>query len=71
MSDEKEKSIGALWVNKEKQYMKGSVEIDGVKHDIVIFRNTYKKEDKHPDYKIFKSRPKPAEVEDHIERGPF
>jgi uncharacterized protein (DUF736 family) len=56
-----EKSIGALWLKESKngnKYMSGVIEIDGKKHEIVIFKNTYKQE-KQPDYKIFASRPRP------------
>jgi len=45
--------IGALWVNKEKKYMSGVIEIDGVKTDIIVFKNDYKTEEKHPTYNIF------------------
>ena len=60
MADDKEKSIGALWENSKSDgsiWMSGSIEIDGKKLSIVAFHN-YKKEAKHPDYKIFISRPK-------------
>ena len=48
-------SIGALWIKKivvkgeEVTILKGN--IDGKKY--VIYKNGYKKEDKHPDYKVF------------------
>jgi len=57
----KEDKIGALWLNTSKsgtKYMSGSVEIDGVVTKIVVFKNSYKEEDKHPDYVINKSKPK-------------
>ena len=55
---EKEQSIGALWVKGEggKKFMTGNVEINGEKYAIVVFKNTYKKEDKHPDYRIYAAR---------------
>jgi len=55
-----EKNIGALWLKESKngnKYMSGVIEIDGTKHEIVIFKNTFKKESKHPDYRIFQSKP--------------
>jgi len=58
---EKQKDCGALWLNESNngmKYMSGSVEFDGVKHKIVVFKNTFKEEDKHPDYRIFPSTPK-------------
>lgn len=38
--------------------MSGVVEIDGVKHKIVVFKNKYKEDEKHPDYRIFPSEPR-------------
>lgn len=55
MSDKKQ-SIGALWEKKTKNgdtLFSGSIEIDGKKTKIAVFKNGYKKEDKHPDWKIF------------------
>lgn len=60
MSEQRE-NIGALWLKESRngnKFMSGVVEIDGVKHDIVVFKNNYKKEDKHPDYRIFPSQPR-------------
>ena len=57
---EKQKDCGALWISVSKtgtKYMSGSVEIDGVKTKIVVFKNNYKEEEKHPDYKIYLSQP--------------
>ena len=51
------KSIGGLWAHESKKgvkYMSGQVTIGDKKVDIVIFRNKYK-EDKKPDYVIYKS----------------
>ena len=53
----KDDNIGALWV-KEGGRMSGYIEIDGKKTNIVLFVNTYKKEDKHPDYNILISKPR-------------
>lgn len=57
MSESKQ-SIGAFWLKESKsgtKYMSGVIEIDGAKHDIVVFKNSYKKEDKQPDYRIYLS----------------
>lgn len=56
---EKEKDIGALWVKNGNngQYMTGTIEIAGQKVSIVCFLNTNKKESKHPDWRIYVSRP--------------
>lgn len=53
-------SIGALWEKSSSKgtYFTGQIEIKGVKIPIVCFVNNYKKEDKHPDYRIFVSVPK-------------
>ena len=56
-----EKNIGALWTHESKhgtKYLSGVIEIDGKKHEIVIFKNTYKEEPKHPDFRIFPSTPR-------------
>jgi hypothetical protein len=55
MPDKNEK-IGALWVKSSERgdYMTG--EINGQK--IVVFTNGYKQSEKHPDYVIYKSKPK-------------
>ena len=48
--------IGALWLKQGKKgkFMSGEIEIDGVTHKLTVFKNDYKKEDKHPDYIINK-----------------
>ena len=58
---EKEKSIGALWAKEGKagEYMTGQIDLeDGSKLRIVVFKNTFKKAENQPDYKIYKSRPR-------------
>ena len=56
----KENNIGALWLKESEKgkYMSGIIEIEGQKIPIVVFKNSYKKEDKHPDYVILKSKTK-------------
>ncbi len=52
--------LGALW-NKESdkgKFMSGYIEVSGEKINIVCFKNSYKTEDKHPDWEILKSKPK-------------
>lgn len=47
--------VGALWKSKTKNgepMLSLQIEIDGVKHKFVAFKNKFKEEDKHPDYKI-------------------
>ena len=58
---ENKKSIGAFWLKTAKsgtKYMSGVIEFNGEKHNIVMFKNTSKNEDKHPDYRIFLSEEK-------------
>jgi len=69
MSD-KEKPVGALW-KKEGQYghyYSGEIEINGEKIRIVCFANQHKKESKHPDYKIYISKPKEMMTVQEIQR---
>lgn len=79
MSDERveEKDIGALWAKTGKtgsDFFTGTIEIEGVKHRIVVFKNRNKKAPNQPDWKIFaareqgaapqrQARPKPAHSE--------
>jgi len=56
--NDKKKSIGALWLRESKdgkKYMSGQLEIGERKLPLVIFKNGFKKSDKHPDYMIYKS----------------
>ena len=49
------KRIGALWLKEREdgsKFMAGEIEIDEQKYSIMVFKNTRKKEDKHPDYNI-------------------
>jgi uncharacterized protein (DUF736 family) len=47
-------SIGALWIKESEkgEYMSGVVEVNGEKHPIVVFKNTYKEKENQPDYRI-------------------
>jgi uncharacterized protein (DUF736 family) len=63
----KEAEIGALWLRKSKDgnttYLSGV--INGI--PVIVFKNGFKKEDKHPDYRVYKSEPKstPAATTDN------
>ena len=55
---EKKKSIGAFWLKESKsgqKFMTGKVDFNGSTLELVVFKNNYKKEEKHPDYVIYKS----------------
>jgi uncharacterized protein (DUF736 family) len=59
-----EDKIGALWLQKDKNgktYMSGSVG----ETKVVIFKNNYKKEDKHPDYIVYEKQGRKEEPERH------
>ena len=56
-----EKPIGALWINYTKnddEFFSGYIEIDGVQHRIIIFRNWKKKGERSPDFNIYEARKK-------------
>lgn len=51
---------GALWEKTTKTgdiYFSGQVEIDGNKYQVAFFKNKYKKEEKHPDWKTIADKP--------------
>ncbi len=54
MADGKQESIGAIWERDGKGgvFLSGEIEVDGQKVKFVAFRNKYKKEEKHPDWRI-------------------
>jgi hypothetical protein len=60
-----ENSIGGLWIKESPKgkFFSGQIEIDGKKTSIVIFKNSYKEQEKHPDYKIFLSKPREEKPE--------
>lgn len=55
---EREEELGALWVKSgaNGNFMTGSIAVDGVKVDVIVFENRYKRTDNHPDYRILKAR---------------
>lgn len=61
MNEEKRPPIGALWSKIAKngyEYFSGYVEINGEKHQIVIFENPRKGDgEKYPVFRIYESRP--------------
>jgi len=54
----REEELGALWKRQSErgEYFTGSVTLDGVKTEVVVFPNGYKRSDKHPDFRILKAR---------------
>lgn len=63
-----ENELGVLWekVGNKGTYFTGSLEIDGVKHRIVVFKNGNKRNEKAPDWRILKAQPKPETVEEPV-----
>lgn len=60
-----DKSIGALWIKtgNKGEYWTGNIELeDGTKQNVIVFRNTYKK-DNQPDFRIYKQKPKEQKEE--------
>ena len=55
MADKTDK-IGALWLKSSSKGEYFSGEVNGQK--IVVFANGYKQSDKHPDWVIYKSKPR-------------
>jgi len=50
--------LGALWKKtsqKGEVFMSGEIEINGVKTKIVVFKNSHKEQERHPDYNIILS----------------
>ena len=65
--ENKNQNIGALWINEGKniKYLAGEIELDGKVTKIVVFKNSYKTEEKHPDYRIFvKTSKKDVDIDD-------
>lgn len=52
--------IGALWEKSGRKgaYMTGTLDIDGTKHQVVLFKNGNKKSEKSPDWRVLKSQPR-------------
>lgn len=54
----RDEELGGIWVKEAKsdgkEYMTGDVTINGQKTSIIIFRNRYKENEKHPDFRIYR-----------------
>lgn len=69
------RKIGALWLRTAKnsgdKYMSGVVDMDGDNSQrIVVFKNGYKEENKHPDYVIY-IQEEETEEQQHDDDIPF
>lgn len=72
--ENKLRKIGALWLRSAKnsgnKYMSGVVEMENDNSiRIVVFKNGYKKEEKHPDYVIYIQED--ADTQHHDDDIPF
>lgn len=58
--------LGVLWEKSGKKgpYFTGTLEIDGVKHPIVVFKNGNKRSEKAPDWRILKPTPREPRQDD-------
>ena len=58
--------MGALWVRQSAkgEYMTGTVKIGETSYPIVVFKNSYKKADNQPDWRIYESVPKEKKPEE-------
>lgn len=57
--------MGALWLGKSQNgvsYMSGVLTIDGEEKRIVVFKNGFKEDARHPDYIVYASRPREADA---------
>lgn len=61
---------GALWINTsgDKEFLRGEVTIDGTKHKIICYKNSFKKEGEiTPDWNLFVDVP---DKKDYQEKQP-
>lgn len=64
--------IGALWKKKDKDYLSGTIEYEGAKIPILVFKNNRKEKDNQPDYNIClktgqqESKPRGEQQDDDI-----
>ena len=62
MSDEqKDERLGALWSKRSAkgEYFTGNLEINGEKIGVVVFSNDKRGNEKAPDWRILRAKPKP------------
>lgn len=54
----RDEEVGAIWVKESKtdgrEYMTGDIIVNGKKLSIIIFRNGYKEQVNHPDWRIYR-----------------
>lgn len=59
--------LGALWLKDSKsghKYMSGVVKVGDAEVKVVVFKNNYKEDEKHPDYIVYESKPQDAKPKD-------
>ena len=65
-SEWSEREIGALWKRegRNQKYLTGKMKnSDGSEQQVVIFSNKNKTKDNQPDFRVYKSEPRPAAEE--------
>jgi len=70
------RKVGALWIRSAKnsgnKYMSGVVDLDGDNSiRVVVFKNGYKEEKKHPDYVIYIQEEDTTNTQDQDDDIPF
>lgn len=67
---DKANKMGAAWVKTSKKgdkFFSGQFEIEGVKTQFVMFKNSYKEEgSKQPDWVMYKSEPREGAKEEDV-----
>lgn len=62
---QRDDEMGALWLKTSKtgdKFLSGVINLpDGTEQKVLVFQNTRKKDDRHPDYRIIKANPTPRQ----------
>jgi len=71
-SEWSDREIGALWKrdNGNQKYLTGKMKnADGTEQQVVIFSNKHKNKENQPDFRVYKSEPRNAQVEEGSVEG--
>lgn len=69
-SEWSEREIGALWKRegRNQKYLTGKLkQADGTEQQVVIFSNKNKTKDNQPDFRVYKSEPRPSSKGEELE----
>ena len=66
--ENKNKDIGALWIQTGQygEYWTGTIDMDGVKQRVIVYKNKYKSKENQPDLRIKKKELKEEKQEEII-----